>query len=58
VAVALAAARPDRAGSPVLQALVERLGADLPPATAAAGLLVPLDGHFVPDAYATHDLLV
>ncbi len=58
VAVALAAARPDRAGSPVLRALVERLGAALPPTTAAADLLVPLEGHFVPDAYATHDLLV
>jgi hypothetical protein len=58
VAVALAAARPDRAGSLVVRALVERLGAALPPTTAAADLLVPLDGHFVPDAYATHDLLV
>ena len=57
-AVALAAARSDRAASPVLGALVARLGSDLPPPAAVERLLRPLGGHFVPDAYATDDLLV
>ena len=56
-AVALAAERPDRAGTPVLAALVERLGDRLPPAAAVAALRRPTGAHFVPDAYATDDLL-
>jgi hypothetical protein len=57
-AVALASLRSDRATSPVLRALAARLGPDLPPAAAVERLLRPLGGHFVPDAYATDDLLV
>ena len=57
-AVALAADRPDRAATPVLRALVERLGDRLPPAEAVAALRRPVGDHFVPDAYATDDLLV
>jgi hypothetical protein len=57
-AVTLATARPDRTASPVLLALAARLGPDLPPPAAAARLLRPRGGHFVPDAYATDDLLV
>jgi hypothetical protein len=57
-AVTLASLRSDRAGTPVLEALVARLGADLPPAAAVERLLDPLGDHFVPDAYATDDLLV
>jgi UDP-N-acetyl-alpha-D-muramoyl-L-alanyl-L-glutamate epimerase len=57
-AVALATARPDRAASPVLGALAARLGPDLPPPAAAERLLRPRGRHFVPDAYATDDLLV
>jgi hypothetical protein len=57
-AVALAGARPDRAASPVLGALAARLGPDLPPPAAAERLLRPRGRHFVPDAYATDDLLV
>jgi hypothetical protein len=57
-AVTLATARSDRATSPVLRALAARLGPDLPPPTAVARLLRPRGGHFVPDAYATDDLLV
>jgi hypothetical protein len=57
-AVALAAARADRAATPVLAALVDRLGDRLPGPDAIADLLVPVGAHFVPDAYATDDLLV
>jgi hypothetical protein len=57
-AVALATARPDRAASPVLQVLAARLGPDLPPPAAVESLLRPRGAHFVPDAYATDDLLV
>jgi UDP-N-acetyl-alpha-D-muramoyl-L-alanyl-L-glutamate epimerase len=55
-AAALAAARPDRAGTPLLQALA----AELPPLTPSdvAGLLRPVGEHAIPDAYATDDLLV
>lgn len=56
-AVALASARPDRSASPVLRALAERLGDRLPGPDAIAALLVPVGEHFVPDAYATSDLL-
>jgi len=57
-AVALASLRSDRAATPVLRALVARLGSDLPPDAAVERLLRPLGAHFVPDAYATDDLLV
>jgi hypothetical protein len=57
-AVALAGARPDRAATPVLRALAARLDADLPPPAAVDRLLRPRGAHFVPDAYATDDLLV
>jgi len=57
-AVALAAARPDRAVTPVLRALADRLGDRLPGPEAAAALRRPVGPHFVPDAYATDDLLV
>jgi UDP-N-acetyl-alpha-D-muramoyl-L-alanyl-L-glutamate epimerase len=56
-AVALAARRPDRTGFPLLRTLAEKV--------AAAGgvgdperLLRPIGRHFVPDSYATDDLLV
>lgn len=57
-AVALAAARPDRAGSPVLGALVDRLGDRLPGPDAIEALRHPRGRHHIPDAYATDDLLV
>jgi len=59
-AVALAvqrADRADRATSPVLHALADRLGDRLPSPEAIASLLLPVGEHFVPDAYATSDLL-
>ncbi len=55
-AAAAAAARPDRAGSKLLQTLAGEL-AGLPELTAAADLLRPLSEHFIPDAYAADDLL-
>jgi hypothetical protein len=57
-AVTLALARSDRADTPVLRALAARLGPDLPPPAAVESLLRPRGAHFVPDAYATDDLLV
>jgi hypothetical protein len=56
-AVALAAQRPDRSTTPVLRALADRLGDRLPGPDAIADLLLPIGDHFVPDAYATSDLL-
>jgi hypothetical protein len=56
-AVALAIRRTDRGGSPVLRALVERLGDRLPSDDAIDALMHPLGNHFVPDAYATDDLV-
>jgi hypothetical protein len=61
-ATLLAARRPDRAGTTLLQQLAGELTA-LPgtPATAVsvtASLLQPMGEHFIPDAYATEDLLV
>jgi UDP-N-acetyl-alpha-D-muramoyl-L-alanyl-L-glutamate epimerase len=56
-AVALAARRADRGGSPVLRALVDRLGDRLPSDEAIDALMHPLSDHFVPDAYATDDLV-
>lgn len=55
-AASLAAARPDRAGTPLLHALA----AELPPLdpSAVGRLLRPVGEHAIPDAYATHDLLV
>ena len=56
-AVALAAARDDRAGSAVLGALVDRLGDRLPSPDAIEALRHPVGEHCIPDAYATSDLL-
>ncbi len=60
-ATLLAAARPDRAGTPLLQ----QLAGELPvltdtglAGTPADTLLQPMGEHFIPDAYATEDLLV
>jgi UDP-N-acetyl-alpha-D-muramoyl-L-alanyl-L-glutamate epimerase len=55
-AASLAAARPDRAGTPLLQTLA----AELPPLTPSDvdALLRPVGEHAIPDAYATDDLLV
>jgi UDP-N-acetyl-alpha-D-muramoyl-L-alanyl-L-glutamate epimerase len=55
-AVALAAARPDRAGTPLLRTLAAELP-PLPPG-AVEELLRPVGDHAIPDAYATDDLLV
>jgi len=55
-AAVLAAARPDRAGSKLLQALAGEL-AGLPALTPAADLLQPLGENFIPDAYAADDRL-
>jgi hypothetical protein len=41
----------------VLDALVERLGDRLPSDDAVDALMHPRGDHFVPDAYATDDLL-
>jgi len=57
-AVALAAARPDRAGSAVLGALVDQLGDRLPSPDAIESLRHPVGEHCIPDAYASSDLLV
>lgn len=56
-AVALASRRPDRAHTPVLRALADRLGDRLPGPRAVDALMHPIGEHFVPDAYATSDLL-
>jgi hypothetical protein len=56
-AALLAAERPDRAGTKLLQALVAEL-ADRPDLPVAADLLRPIGDHFVPDRYAPADLLV
>jgi UDP-N-acetyl-alpha-D-muramoyl-L-alanyl-L-glutamate epimerase len=57
-AVVLAAARPDRSGTAVLTALVERLGDRVPTPDAIEALRHPVGDHCIPDAYATSDLLV
>jgi hypothetical protein len=56
-AALLAAQRPDRIDDKLLQSLVAELAGltDLP---TAAQLLRPIGDHFIPDAYATEDLLV
>jgi UDP-N-acetyl-alpha-D-muramoyl-L-alanyl-L-glutamate epimerase len=56
-AATAAAARPDRAGGKLLQALAGEL-AGWPELTPPADLLRPLSEHFIPDAYAADDLLV
>jgi hypothetical protein len=56
-AALLAAQRPDRAGTKLLQVLAAELDG-LPPLSTPAELLRPLGHHFVPDAYAPDDLLV
>jgi UDP-N-acetyl-alpha-D-muramoyl-L-alanyl-L-glutamate epimerase len=56
-AVLLAAQRPDRAGTALLQRLAAEVARrpDLPD---AAQLLRPVGDHFIPDSYAPQDLLV
>ena len=56
-ATLLAAQRPDRAGTKLLQVLAAELDG-LPQLSTPAELLRPLGRHFVPDAYAPDDLLV
>ncbi len=56
-AALLAAQRPDRAGTKLLQVLAAEVDG-LPPLSTPAELLRPLGPHFVPDAYAPDDLLV
>jgi hypothetical protein len=56
-AALLAAQRPDRAGTKLLQVLAAELDG-LPDRPDPAALLRPLSAHFIPDAYATDDLLV
>ncbi len=56
-AALLAAQRPDRAGTKLLQVLAAELDG-LPQLSTPAELLRPLGRHFVPDAYAPDDLLV
>ncbi len=56
-AALLAAQRPDRAGTKLLQVLAAELD-ELPQLSTPAELLRPLGPHFIPDAYAPDDLLV
>jgi hypothetical protein len=56
-AALLAAQRPDRAGTKLLQVLAAELDG-LPQLSTPAGLLRPLGSHFIPDVYAPDDLLV
>ncbi len=56
-AALLAAQRPDRAATKLLQVLAAELDG-LPQLSTPAELLRPLGPHFVPDAYAPDDLLV
>jgi hypothetical protein len=56
-AALLAAQRPDRAGTKLLQVLAAELDG-LPQLSTPAELLRPLGRHFVPDIYAPDDLLV
>jgi hypothetical protein len=55
-AVLLAAERPDRAGSPLLDRLAVEVRA-LPGRPSTDGLLHPVGEHFIPPAYATKELL-
>jgi hypothetical protein len=56
-AALLAARRPDRAGTALLQRLAAQV-AGLPDVPDAAQLLAPVGEHFIPDRYAPADLLV
>jgi UDP-N-acetyl-alpha-D-muramoyl-L-alanyl-L-glutamate epimerase len=56
-AVVLAAHRPDRATTPLLHTLTAELPS-APTADDIAAMLQPVGEHFIPDAYATADLLV
>ena len=56
-AALLAARRPDRAGTGLLQRLAAEV-AGMPDLPAAAQLLRPVGEHFIPDSYAPQDLLV
>ncbi len=56
-AALLAAQRPDRAGTKLLQVLAAELDG-LPQLSTPAELLRPLGPHFIPQAYAPDDLLV
>lgn len=56
-AVALASRRPDRAATPVLRTLADKLGDRLPGPDAIEAMLHPVGDHAVPDAYASSDLL-
>jgi UDP-N-acetyl-alpha-D-muramoyl-L-alanyl-L-glutamate epimerase len=56
-AAALAAARADRRGAPLLSALLSELASCGPP-PAADHLLQPIGTHFIPKRYAADDLLV
>jgi UDP-N-acetyl-alpha-D-muramoyl-L-alanyl-L-glutamate epimerase len=55
-AAVLAAARPDRAGTPLLQDLAAQFPPPAP--TTVQALLRPAGEHWIPDAYAADDLLV
>ena len=57
VAVLLAADRPDRGGTTMLQDLADGVRADGRPVGSPDGLLQPLGPHFIPDDYAARDLL-
>jgi UDP-N-acetyl-alpha-D-muramoyl-L-alanyl-L-glutamate epimerase len=57
VAALLAAQRPDRADTPLLQRLAAEVAAE-PDVPEAAELLRPVGDHFIPDSYAPQDLLV
>ena len=56
-AALLAAQRPDRAGTRLLQVLAAEV-AQTPDLPDAARLLLPMGEHFIPDSYAPQDLLV
>jgi UDP-N-acetyl-alpha-D-muramoyl-L-alanyl-L-glutamate epimerase len=56
-AALLAARRPDRAGTALLQRLAAEVAAT-PDVPDTAALLRPVGGHFIPDRYAPQDLLV
>ena len=56
-AVLLAAARPDRAGTALLQSLAEGVRADGRPLPSPESLLRPVGAHFIPDEHAEPDLL-
>ncbi|AZI59255.1 DUF2029 domain-containing protein [Nakamurella antarctica] len=56
VATRIAVSRPDRAGSPILQALVAEMGEGADE-MAPDSLLSPVGRHFIPERYAPADLL-